>query len=533
MARDNNAQSLASLIMETLHSHGTRRMFGIPGGGSSLELMEAAGHAGIEFILARTENAAAIMAAVTGEITGTPGAVLAGVGPGAASIVNGIAYAHLEKSPLVLITDGPASSPHQAFDQNALFAPITKMQGRLRPESGAADIRAGIRAALTPSWGPVHFDLTAGGARAPAKCAPEAIDGMDETIPHLAQTAKAVSLVTKAQRPIILAGLEARHGKAPKALRQIAEALSCPVLLTYKAKGVLPDDHGLMAGNFTGALAESGLVHSADLIITFGFDRIEMIPGAWPYDSPLLELTSVAETDMPVKPVCRLPGPLHELSNALLPHLSPSAWTSDEISCHADAIAQKCTLRGTGHTAQSVTQTLSDMTPPGTRLTVDAGAHMFSALSFWKADEPYGVLKSNGLSTMGYALPAAIASSLQEPRRRNVAISGDGGVMMCLGELATALEHDCNIILVVINDASLSLIDIKQQRQQYGSCGVRTTQVNFAQYATALGCAAWRVGPDDALEPVVEKALATKGPAVIDVICDSDGYGDQIIALRG
>ena len=158
---------LATAIVDQLKAVGVKRMFGIPGGGSSLALIEAAGRAGLEFILTRTETAAAIMAAVTGEITGTPGVVLTGIGPGAASAVNGIAYAYLERSPVVLITDGPASTPHQALDQNALFAPVTKLQGRLRPDSGAADLARAIETAMTPPWGPVQLDLTAGDASAP------------------------------------------------------------------------------------------------------------------------------------------------------------------------------------------------------------------------------------------------------------------------------------------------------------------------------------------------------------------------------
>ena len=114
---------------------GVRRIFGIPGGGSSLALIQAAGNADIEFVLTRTETAAAIMAAVTGELTGAPGVLLTGIGPGATSAVNGIAYASLEKAPVLIFTDGPASSPHQALDQNALYAPITKFQGRLRPKT--------------------------------------------------------------------------------------------------------------------------------------------------------------------------------------------------------------------------------------------------------------------------------------------------------------------------------------------------------------------------------------------------------------
>ncbi|RME95923.1 MAG: hypothetical protein D6773_17840 [Alphaproteobacteria bacterium] len=213
--------------------------------------------------------------------------------------------------------------------------------------------------------------------------------------------------------------------------------------------------------------------------------------------------------------------------------MAPSAWTSAAIARHARTIRTRSQLRGSGHTAQTVTQTLSTLAPADARLAVDAGAHMFSALCFWETRFPLGVLKSNGLSTMGYALPAALASALHEPDRKALAISGDGGMMMCLGELRTAALHGCDITLVVINDAALSLIDIKQQRSQYASRGVRYPQADFAALAAALGCASWRVREGDRLEPALAKAIAHRGPAVVEVLCDPAGYGDQLVALRG
>ena len=156
-----------------------------------------------------------------------------------------------------------------------------------------------------------------------------------------------------------------------------------------------------------------------------------------------------------------------------------------------------------------------------------------SRLALWQAEAPFGVLKSNGLSTMGYALPAALASALQEPERPVLAVTGDGGLMMCLAELTTAVERQCLIVVVVLNDAALSLIDIKQQRQLHPSRGVRYRRVDFAAAARALGCRAWRLEAEDALEAVVEAAFAGDGPAVIDITVDPSGYREQLAALRG
>ncbi len=529
----NATSSLASAVAETLGAWGVKRIFGIPGGGSSLALIEAAGCQGIDFVLARTETAAAIMAAVTGELTGRPGAVLTGIGPGAASVVNGIAYAHLEKAPMVLFTDGPASSPHQAFDQNALFRPITKLQGQLRPDTGQADFHAALCTAMTKPWGPVQFDITASDAIAPA---PKTASGERPETVTAAPTGdldEARALLKESRRPVIVAGLEARHGTAPRALRDLAEALACPVLLTYKAKGVLADAHPLAAGVFTGAKAEAKIFHQSDLIILFGLDPVELIPGGWRYECPVIDITPANHPTAPVPTGCRLTGPLEEIAHELLKAELETLWTTPETDGLREALLASVALRGTGQTAQTVTEALVDIAPEECRLTVDSGAHMFSALAHWQTSEPFGVLKSNGLSTMGFALPAAIASSLYEPERPVAALTGDGGLMMCLAELATAVEHNCRIVVVVINDAALSLIDIKQQRQQYRSCGVRYGTVDFSKLAAALGCRAWRVGPGQPLAPILRQAFSGKGPALVDVIADPDGYGDQLTSLRG
>jgi len=157
-----SAASLADFIIDRLSRRGVRRMFGVPGGGSSLDLIDAGARAGIDFVLTRTETAAAFMAAVTAELTGTPGVVITGIGPGAASAVNGIAYAALEKAPVVLFSDCHESEAtlHQAFDQQALYRPLVKGSCRLKPEN-ADEFDALVDLALTRPYGPVHIDLSA------------------------------------------------------------------------------------------------------------------------------------------------------------------------------------------------------------------------------------------------------------------------------------------------------------------------------------------------------------------------------------
>jgi acetolactate synthase-1/2/3 large subunit len=332
---------------------------------------------------------------------------------------------------------------------------------------------------------------------------------------------------------VVLAGLEARYGHAPSALRQLADALYCPVLPTYKAKGVLPDSDPRVIGMFTGAAAEADCIRRSDLIVMFGLDPVEMIPGEWRFKAPILELRPATGAEPPVTPACRVVGRLADTVQGLLAIGAASKWPASEIAELRGHMRARLSIAGAGYTAQSVVESLSEGAPAGCRLAVDAGAHMFSALAFWQADQPFGVLKSNGLSTMGFALPAAIASALQEPDRPVVALTGDGGLMMCLPELATAAARGCPIMVVVLNDAALSLIDIKQQAEQHASRGTRYPRVDFAAAARALGCRAWQLGGEAQLAPVLRDAFAAKGPALIDITIDPSGYGAQLKALRG
>ena len=507
-------------------------MFGVPGGGSSLNLIEAGAKEGLDFILAQTETGAALMAAVTAELSGAPGAILTGVGPGAASAVNGIAYALLEKSSVVLLTDRQKAGPslHQVFDQLALYRPLTKASCHLTSEN-VEDFEGLLNIATTLPYGPVHVDLSAEDASRPAKGSSRLPSVKVEHI--TGDTAAAHDLLAKSKKPVILAGLDARSGDAAEHLRLLSAGLNAPVLTTYKAKGVFPDGDPLMIGMFTGAAAEYESINQADLIILYGLDPVELIPGLWPYTAPVLELSSFAGHQKPVKPGAGIYGPWADIYASLQQTLKLGDWTKDAVSILRQRMSERLSLTTPGWNAETVTRAVQRAAPVGTRLTVDAGAHMVSAMATWQSSAPFGVLKSNGLSSMGFALPAAIASSLEQPNVPVVAITGDGGMAMCVGELATARRAGGKIVCVVLNDASLSLIDIKQQRRQQASIGVTYPQSNFAAVAEGFGCRGWQVGPEDDLDAVLTAVFDCDGPAVVDVTVDATGYAAQLEALRG
>lgn len=526
-------------LVEALQAHGVRRVFGIPGGGSSLALIDSLDRHGIPFILAQTETAAVLMAAVTAEISGAPGVALTGVGPGAASAVNGIAYASLERAPLLLVTDAVEDDAdgrrlHQRFDQNAVFAPLCKRVARLDGTWDRVGLEDLITGALALPAGPVQIDLGAVDASNPLAGPGTSRSRASSPAIDEAEVDAARSLLLEAERPAVIAGLYARDAAASAALKSLVAALGAPVLTTYKAKGAVPDDDPHLIGHFTGAAAEADCLNIADLILLYGFDPIESIPRPWRYVAPILEFSPVAGLRLPADPAVRVIGPLDTIVAQTCAGLGPTGWLPGTMADLKAGMIERLRLpKADHHTVQTVVEAAQYRAPAGARLAVDAGAHMFSAMALWRAGQPHDVLKSNGLSTMGFALPAAIAAALEDPQRPVIALVGDGGMMMSLAELATASRLGCRIVVLVCNDAALSLIDIKQQQQARPSLGVRYPRIDLAAAAEALGCRGWTVGPKDDLDGVLSEAFAAEGPALVDVSVDPSGYSAQLRALRG
>lgn len=532
-----NSPTLANAIASTLSDRGVKRMFGVPGGGSSLDLIEAAAQVDIEFILCRTETAAAIMAAVSGELTGVPGIVLTGIGPGAASVVNGIAYASLERAPVIVFTDAHSedvtSPPHQIFDQPAMFAPISKAAQRLRPATGAADFEALFDLAAAEPPGPVQIDMSARDAGTAIENSERSVT-TDAVMPDAGAVATAAGLTKQARRPVLIVGHQCRNAERASAANTLAEALGGPVMTTYKAKGVVSEAGTRNVGLFTGAKLDSTALSAADLIVFCGVDPVEMIPGEWTYTAPVIVLSETGGLAWPFEPEAELAGPVANNVAALAPHTGETIWTEAEIGNVRSHLRETAANGETvGRSPDAIVDAAVDAAPESARLAVDAGAHMFSAMTRWPARSPHDVMKSNGLSSMGFAVPAALASWLEEPDRPVVALTGDGGMMMCLAELSTAARLAANLTVVVLNDAALSLIDIKQQRQQRPPLGVRYPKVDFAAAARGMGCDAWTVGALDPLEFALAEAFESDRPTLVDVTVDPAGYRDQLIALRG
>jgi acetolactate synthase-1/2/3 large subunit len=541
---------------------GTRVLFGVPGGGPNLDVVGAAGAAGLRFVLTHTETAAAIMAATSADLTGTPGAVLVTRGPGLASAVNGIAHAALDRLPLVVIADTVRAAEasrvsHQRLDQAALGGPVAKAVLTIGGHQAGQTAAQVVRRALAAPPGPVIALMddgapAAGPAKDPDGEPPDAEDPDAEDPVRASDLGPLATALRQARRPVLLLGAHAVAHTA--AIRAAVASRGIPALHTYRARGIVPDAAAEAGGLVTGGTMEWPLLAHADLIVGLGVDEAEMIPAAWDYPAPTmlvsewpaqrtgLERGGMARTGATsyFTGATTLTGPLPAVIDLLAawapatgPRWAPGAGRAARTEA-ARRLAGAATAAPGTLAPQQVATAARAHTPPDTIATVDAGAHMLAVMPLWDVDQPRRLLISSGLATMGFALPAAIAAALCSPGPPVVAFTGDGGLGMTLAEIETAVRLRLRIVVIVFNDAALSLIKIKQRPAgQGGAEAVDYGLVSFAGVATAMGAAAAAAGTEAELVSALDAALRRDGPTVIDVAVDPACYPAVMELSRG
>ena len=530
------SQRSAAAIAGALSAAGTRLLFGMPGGGPNLDVIGAAAASGMPFILTHGESAATMMAATYADLTGAPGAAVVTRGPGLASAVNGIAHAALDRLPLVIIADTvPAQDrdriSHQLLDQVALGHCVAKAVVTVGAAQASQAAGQAVRIALTYPAGPVVVNVDAG-ARS---LLPQDADLGPSVRSH--DLAPLAAALQEARRLVIILGsLALPHTDR---VRAALVGSGIPVLHTYRARGMVPDSAAEAAGLFTGGTVESPLLSGADLIVGLGVDPVELIPATWAYAAP-----AILVTDIPAGSAgyftggTELAASLPVAIEVLARHRARHSWPPEAgRAAKTDVTRRLCRAAAAapGSLApQDVVTTVRAHAPAGTIATVDAGAHMLVAMPLWPVDEPRRLVISSGLATMGFALPAAIAAALCTPGEPVIAFTGDGGLGMTLMEIETAVRHRLRVIVVVFNDAALSLIKIKQSPAGHGgAAAVRYGRASFAAIATAMGAAAASVTDVPGLAAALAGALEREGPTLIDVRVDPAGYPAVMDLTRG
>jgi len=536
------SRNVAEAFARAFQEAGGTYVFGVPGGGSNLDVVGAVERAGCTFVLTHTENAAGMMASAVAELTGDISAAIATRGPGATSITNGSAQALLDRQPVLIVTDcvnqGSAfRNSHQRLDQHSLFASLAKASVTLGDGDTQGIARAAIANALDPMPGPIHFDID-------PTTTSTAPDFVQEQVPTSAEEIEAIrDLFAHAKNPIVILGVgttalpRSKRPEAWKAINEFVAENELPTLTTYKARGVIPDSSPHFGGIYTGATIERALLEAADLVIGIGLDPIEMIPGPWDYAAKVVLINGwqidgcTYFGDEALQWIGEFPE--------LLPTIELPANERMLQGNHFARAAHKAVLAampdpGVGLAPQDVVRIARELTPDSSIATVDAGAHMLPALELWRTDAPGKVLISSGLATMGYALPAAIGASLVNPNSPTICFTGDGGLGMALGELETAVRLGLNLIVIVLDDAALSLIKVKQLPEGHGGdSAVHYSPINFAVVASGMGLSAERVENEDDFRAALEQALASPGPNLIDTVIDARAYPLILDAIRG
>jgi len=307
-----------------------------------------------------------------------------------------------------------------------------------------------------------------------------------------------------------------------------------PAMVTYKAKGVVPDDHAWFGGVFTHAAIEQPLIDDSDLLIGIGLDPVELLPRVWYRTRPIVYCGPWLVDDGHVPFAAQLVTTVAPGVQDIEAVLATTEWNPGHVRARVDAQRRSICVPANGMTAQRVVQVAAArLAPIAGRVTVDAGAHMFPATILWPVREPSGMLISNGLSTMGFALPAAIGAALVDRERPVVALTGDGGLLMCAGELLTAAREGLRIVTIVFSDASLSLIEIKQQARELQPAGVALGAIDWPALGKSLGVASFAAGTDAELESAIDEAMAISGPSLIEAKIDRSNYAATLRAVRG
>ncbi|TDE09329.1 thiamine pyrophosphate-binding protein [Jiangella asiatica] len=530
------AASTADLMAAYLAEAGTEAIFAYPGD-PIIEFMERSRIRGIDVVLARREGTAAFMAEAHGMLTGRPGVCLSTLGPGSTALVNGVAAATLDRVPMLAISGQIESArepffTHQVVDHQALFAPVTKWAGRMDAGAVATVMRKALRTATAERPGAVHLTCGSDTFKAPARDAVVAVPPLG---PHRGGVsvsgADPSRLLAAARRPVLLAGIGAVRCGATEQLTRLAEVAGLPVVVAPMAKGVVAEDSSMFAGVLDMACNQVlwDLLASADLIVAAGFDPVELIK-PWRVTAPVVHVDTTANTDQVYASDCEVVG---DVAAAL--GWFADSWTGEPRWSEREVKEHRARLREAyyaGRVADRLNPTdvidvVAGRLAGDAIVTTDVGSHKLLVGQGWPAASPRSVLMTNGLSAMGFGVPAAIAAKLLDRDRPVAALVGDGGFAMVATEMRLAAGLGLPIVVVVFVDGSLNRIELKQMAASYPSVATRIEDTDLVQLAGAMGCDGVRVRSAGELDRALENATGLTRPLVVEARIDPAQYASQ------
>lgn len=525
---------VAELLVKCLEQEGVKYIFGIPGE-ENLDIMDALLGSSIEFIVTRHETSAAFMAGTYGRLTGKPGVCLATLGPGATNLLTGVANANMDLNPLIAITgqaglDRQHKISHQYYDLVSIYKPVTKWNAQIKTGEIVPEVvRKAFQVATKEKPGATHIDLPEDIAGMEIEASPLAIinHSLSEAGDQVIQ--EAAKIIEQAKQPLILAGNGITRGHASESLHTLVENTNIPVVHSFMGKGALSwkNELSLLTAGLGGKDYITCGFKQSDLIIAIGFDIAEYPPENWNPDgaTPILHIdTEEAETDAKYPVKLNVIGDINENLKKLHQTLSPierdNNWVANVRKKALDELEQFKEDESFPIKPQKIISDLRSVLNEEDIVISDVGAHKMWMARMYHTYQPNTCLISNGLASMGVAVPGAIAAKMVHPNRNIVAVCGDGSFLMTGAELETAERLNLPIVILLWRDEGYGLIEWHQQKKFKRSSHIKFGNPDFIQLAKSYGFEAMQIQKGEELKPSLEKAIAMKKPVLIDCPVD-------------
>ncbi|MFT0754302.1 acetolactate synthase AlsS [Streptococcus alactolyticus] len=542
-----NKQYGADLIVDSLINHDVEYIFGIPGAKID-RVFDTLEDKGPKLIVARHEQNAAFMAQGIGRMTGNPGVVITTSGPGVSNLATGLVTATDEGDPVLAISGQVKRSDllkrsHQSMKNVAMMEPVTKYAVEVNdPNTLSETIANAYREAKSgkpgASFVSIPQDVTDSLVSVKAikpLTDPKLGSASVDDINYLAQA------IRNAQLPVLLLGNGASTSKVTQAIRQLLTAVKLPVVETFQGAGIVSRE--LEEDTFFGRVGlfrnQPGdmLLKKADLVIAIGYDPIEYEARNWNAEiSARIIVIDVAqaEIDTYFQPERELIGDIADTIQLLLPAINGYSLPKTSVAylqnlkknVVEDVKFDRKTKDGLVHPLD-VIDVLQDNTRDDMTVTVDVGSHYIWTARYFKSYEPRHLLFSNGMQTLGVALPWAISAALIRPNTTIISISGDGGFLFSAQELETAVRFQLPIIHLIWNDGKYNMVEFQEEMKYGRSSGVDFGPVDFVKYAESFGAKGYRVDGKESFEQTLKQVLeeVKHGPILIDIPID---YKDNI-----
>ncbi|MHA2370469.1 MAG: acetolactate synthase large subunit [Candidatus Hodarchaeales archaeon] len=523
----------SDLFVNALEKEGVEYVFGVPGE-ENLDLLESIRRSSIKLIVTRHEQAAGFMAATYGRLTGKTGVCIATLGPGATNLVTAAAYAQLGAMPLLMITgQKPIKKSKQGrfqiVDIVHMMSTLTKFTKQIvNGNTIPSQIREAFRLAEEERPGAVHLELPEDIAQETTSVSLFDINYVRRPSPDKKAVEQAVAMIEGAKHPLILIGAGANRKRTQQALLAFVEKTGIPFFNTQMGKGVIDERHPLYLG--TAALSDGDYVHCAinhaDLIINVGHDVVEKPPFFMnPNSAQVIHINfSSAVVDRVYFPQLEVVADIAECIMEITNQIEVQAsWDfeyykmiKNEVEKHIIGIGEK----RFPITPQRLVLDVREVMPSDSIIALDNGIYKIWFARNYKAHAPNTVLLDNALATMGAGLPSAMAAQIVHPKKKILAMVGDGGFMMSSQELETAIRLELNLTVMILNDGAYGMIKWKQAAEGFADYGLNFENPDFVKYAESFGAMGHRVETADDLQIVLRKCLRMQGVHIIDVPVD-------------